>query len=82
MRLRAEELNAADLEAELMPTLRRSTNLFARALGRTMVTGYEIDVEAVAAAMLRDQSTRAVLFTRRVGEGARSREERPLFRRG
>ena len=49
---------------------------------RTMVTGYEIDVEAVAAAMLRDQSTRAVLFTRRVSEDARSRVERPLFRRG
>jgi hypothetical protein len=48
---------------------------------RTMVTGYEIDVEAVAAAMLRDQSTRTVLFARRVSEGARTREERPLFRR-
>src|ERR1035441_6743394 len=34
LRLRAESWDAADLEAELMPTLRRSTNLFARALGR------------------------------------------------
>lgn len=47
VRLRAEELNAADLEAELLPTLRRSTNLFARALGRPMVTDWlkQRDVE-------------------------------------
>jgi hypothetical protein len=35
LRLRAPEVNAADLEAELMPTLRRSTSLLARALGRS-----------------------------------------------
>ena len=40
LRLRAETWDAADLEAELMPTLRRSTNLFARALGRPMVTDW------------------------------------------
>jgi hypothetical protein len=38
--LRAEEWDAADLEAELLPTLRRSTNLIARALGRPMVTDW------------------------------------------
>jgi hypothetical protein len=38
LRLHAEEWEAADLEAELMPTLQRSTNLFARALGRPMLT--------------------------------------------
>jgi hypothetical protein len=48
---------------------------------RTVVTGYEIDVEAVATAMLRDQPTRAMLFSRRVSEGARSREARPGDRR-
>jgi hypothetical protein len=40
LRLRAESWDAADLEAELMPTLRRNTNLFARALGRPMVTDW------------------------------------------
>ena len=40
LRLRAEAWDAADLEAELMPTLRRSTNLIARALGRPMVTDW------------------------------------------
>ena len=35
--LRAEELDAASLETELMPTLRRSTGLIARALGRATV---------------------------------------------
>ena len=38
--LRAESWDAADLEAELMPTLRRNTNLIARALGRPMVTDW------------------------------------------
>ncbi|HEY1495951.1 MAG TPA: hypothetical protein VGF49_15470 [Candidatus Solibacter sp.] len=38
--LRAEQWDAADLEAELLPTLRRSTNLIARALGRPMVTDW------------------------------------------
>ena len=36
-RLRADELDAADLEAEFLPTLRRSSGLIARALGRTGV---------------------------------------------
>jgi hypothetical protein len=40
LRLRAETWDIADLEAELMPTLRRSTNLIARALGRPMVTDW------------------------------------------
>jgi hypothetical protein len=43
---------------------------------RTLVTGYEIDVDAVATAMLRDQPTRQLLFTRRISEGAHSREGR------
>jgi hypothetical protein len=34
LRLRAGHVNAADLETELMPTLRRSSSLLARALGR------------------------------------------------
>ena len=37
LRLRAEEVDAADLEAEFMPTLSRSTSLIARALGRAPV---------------------------------------------
>ena len=35
LRLRAEQVSAAALEDELLPTLRRSTGLIARALGRT-----------------------------------------------
>jgi hypothetical protein len=35
LHLRVEELDAADLEHELMPTLRRNRGLIARALGRT-----------------------------------------------
>ena len=38
--LRGESWDAADLEAEFLPTLRRTTNLFARALGRPMVTDW------------------------------------------
>ncbi len=37
LRVRAPRVNAADLEAELMPTLRRNTGLLARALGRNPV---------------------------------------------
>jgi hypothetical protein len=37
VRLHATDVDAADLEAELMPTLRRSSGLIARALGRTSV---------------------------------------------
>jgi hypothetical protein len=49
---------------------------------RTLVSGYEIDVEAVANAMLRDHPTRALLLSRRFIEGARSPAERPDVRRG
>jgi hypothetical protein len=49
---------------------------------RTIVTGYEIDVEAVATAMLRDQPTRVMLFARRISEGARSHAGQPDVRRG
>jgi hypothetical protein len=37
LRLRADELDGADLEAEFLPILRRSSSLIARALGRTGV---------------------------------------------
>jgi hypothetical protein len=37
LQIRAAELDAADLEDEMMPTLRRSTGLIARALGRSSV---------------------------------------------
>ena len=40
LRLRIEELDAADLEAELMPTLRRNPGLLARALGRQSLPGW------------------------------------------
>jgi hypothetical protein len=40
LRLRVREMDAADLEAELMPTLRRSSNLIARALGSGLVPGW------------------------------------------
>jgi hypothetical protein len=38
--LRGTSWDAAELEAQLMPTLRRNTNLLARALGRPMVTDW------------------------------------------
>jgi hypothetical protein len=49
-RLRAETWDGADLEAELLPTLRRKTNLIARALGRPMVTDWlrERNLDATA----------------------------------
>ena len=40
LRLRVAELDAADLEAELMPTLRRSNNLLLRALGQSLITDW------------------------------------------
>jgi hypothetical protein len=40
LRLRAEEVDAADLEAEFMPTLSRNTSLIARALGRAPVPAW------------------------------------------
>jgi hypothetical protein len=48
LRLRVPELDAADLEAELMPTL-RSSNLIARALGRALVPDWlrEREVDGV-----------------------------------
>jgi hypothetical protein len=43
VRLRIGHADAADIEAELMPTLRRSTSLIARALGRTGVPDWMKD---------------------------------------
>ncbi len=40
LRLRAGQLNAADLESELAPVLQRSPGLIARALGRTSIPDY------------------------------------------
>ena len=40
LRLRASQLNAADLESELAPVLRRNPGLLARAFGRTRLPGY------------------------------------------
>ena len=40
LRLRAAALDAGELEAECMPTLRRSTGLLARALGRSSLPGW------------------------------------------
>jgi hypothetical protein len=43
LRLRIEDVDAADLEAELMPTLRRSSGLLARALGRASLPDWLAD---------------------------------------
>jgi hypothetical protein len=40
LRLRTADVDAADLEAEFMPTLSRNTSLIARALGRAPVPGW------------------------------------------
>ena len=40
LHVRAPHVNAADLEAELMPTLRRSTSLFARAFSRSTLPAW------------------------------------------
>src|SRR5579871_965297 len=40
LRLRAAEINAADLEAELAPVLRRNPGILARALGRSRLPDY------------------------------------------
>ncbi|HTS61309.1 MAG TPA: hypothetical protein VMH28_04760 [Candidatus Acidoferrales bacterium] len=76
LRLRAETWDAADLEAELMPTLRRATNLFARALGRVVVTDWlrernldgtlQIDDLAVAGAHLENLRARLLWDVARV----------------
>jgi hypothetical protein len=51
VRLHAESLDAADLEAEFQPTLRRDSNLIARALGRSTVPDWlkEFGVEGTVA---------------------------------
>jgi hypothetical protein len=76
LRLRAESWDAADVEAELMPTLRRSTNLIARALGRPMVTdwlrqrnldaGVQVDDFVLAGSHLENFRTRVLWDVARV----------------
>jgi len=76
LRLRIEELDAADLEAELMPTLRHSTGLIARALGRTTVPDWlkeraidgtvQIDALRVAGTDLQNVRARLVWDVTRV----------------
>jgi hypothetical protein len=76
LRLHAESWDAAELEAELMPTLRRSTNLIARALGRPMVTDWlrqrnlegavQIDDLLLAGAHLEDFRARVLWDVARV----------------
>jgi hypothetical protein len=84
LRLRAESWDAADIEAELMPTLRRNTNLIARALGRPMVTDWlrersldgtiQIDDLAVAGAHLENFRGRVLWDEARVQvEGIQTR---------
>jgi hypothetical protein len=46
VRLRAEEVDAADLETELAPTLRRSSSLLARAFGRATIPDWLQDTAA------------------------------------
>jgi len=48
---------------------------------RTFVTGYEVDVEAVAAAMLRDEPSRQMIAAW-LSRGARSRADEGGARRG
>jgi hypothetical protein len=43
LRLRVDNLDAAELEAELMPTLRRNPGLLARALGRASLPAWLVD---------------------------------------
>jgi len=43
LRVRVDELDAADLEAELMPTIHRSAGLIARALGRTSLPDWLVE---------------------------------------
>ncbi|MCU1237099.1 MAG: hypothetical protein JWP63_5066 [Candidatus Solibacter sp.] len=74
--LHAEQWDAAELEAELLPTLRRSTNLIARALGRPMVTDWlrernldgtvQIDDLLIAGAHLENFRTRILWDVARV----------------
>jgi len=76
LRLRAAEVDAADLEAELMPTLRRSNNLLLRVLGRALVTDWlkqrevegtlQIDSLALAGATLGNVRARLLWDVTRV----------------
>ena len=69
LRLRAEEVDAADLEDEFMPTLERSSGLIARALGRASLPDWlkqrgvdgtvQIDLLLLAGARLENVSGRA-----------------------
>ena len=90
LRVRAENWDAADLEAELMPTLRRSTNLIARALGRPMVTDWlrqrnldatvQVDDFLVAGAHLENFRTRVLWDVARVQlEGIQAQLDRALL---
>ena len=56
LRLRIEELDAADLEAELMPTLRRDPGLLARALGRQSLPGWLEDRQLDGSVQIADLS--------------------------
>jgi hypothetical protein len=90
LRVRAENWDAADLEAELMPTLRRSTNLIARALGRPMVTDWlrqrnldatvQVDDFLVAGTHLENFRTRVLWDIARVQlEGMQAHLDRALL---
>jgi hypothetical protein len=54
VRLRADEVDAAELEAELMPVLRRSRSLLARALGRASMPDWLEQTEADGALQIDD----------------------------
>ncbi len=70
VKLRAEEMDAADLEAELMPTLRRNSGLIARALGRVTVPDWleqravdgAIEIDSLAIAGTHFENVRARLL--------------------
>jgi hypothetical protein len=76
VRLRAASIDAADLEAVLLPTLRRSTSLIARALGRASVPAWikdravegslQIDDFAVAGAHLEGVKAKLVWDVTRI----------------
>jgi len=75
LRLRATQLNAADLEAELAPSLRRSSGLIARALGRTALPEFLRDFNLEGALQVDDlqiaDSHLANVRSRVVWDGAR-----------
>ena len=76
VRLRAASLDASDLEAEFAPTLRRDSNLIARALGRSNVPNWlrqrgvegtiAIDKLNVSAARLENVKTRMLWDVSRI----------------